>query len=645
MAQARRRLAAILAADAAGYSRLMAANEEATIVALRESRALFRAAIEARGGRVVDTAGDSILAVFDSVVEAIRAANEVQDQLRGRAIEQAGDQPMSFRIGVNLGDIVEEADGSVYGDGVNIAARLESLAEPGGIVVGDLARQAIGDKTDLSFADAGEHRVKNIAQPVRAFAVVRDGSGRVPVTGAKQTRSRQFVAVFVAAALLFAGIVAWQSKVLLERKASNEAAEQGAADAVEEAPLALPEGPSIAVLPFENLSNDAEQDYFADGVTEEIITALTRFSDLFVFGRNTTFQYQGETVDIERLRDELGVRYVLLGSVRRAGDRVRVSAQLIQAEDGAQLWGENYERDLSVDGIFAIQDQITEKIVGTIAGAHGVMARAGADAKQNIPTASLDAYDCVLRVHEIRRSITPEGRDAARACLERAVEAAPNYSDAWASLALVYVLEYSIAFDGPRDAVERGLEAARRAVELDPTSAWAHLALARGLFFQQDVDQAIDEALEAVRLNPMNADIVGTAGYYIAFAGQRDTGRALIDRAIALNPVHPTWYLIPDFYEYYANRDYDRALEVAKESAAGRASWRSHMRLAIAHAQVGELAESQAALEELLAGQPDFPRFFRDWAEKWNFAPEEVQHVIEGLRKAGLDIADMAMVQ
>ena len=640
MAEAKRRLAAILAADAAGYSRLMGLDEASTIATLHDSRALFRTAIEARRGRVVDTTGDSVLAVFDSLVEAVHAAIEVQDALAERNAERPPDRRMAFRIGVNLGDIVEQDDGTVYGDGVNVAARLESLAEPGGVMVSDLARQAIGEKLDVELADAGKHTVKNISEPVRAYAVVRGGGSGLAhaLTGDKKTRI--FVAAFTVVALAFAGIVAWQSYAFLKRSADQGVETVASA---EDEGLALPNGPSIAVLPFENLSSDPDKDFFADGVTEEIITALTRFSDLFVLARNTTFQFKGQPVDIDQLREELGVRYVLQGSVRRAGDQVRVSVQLVQASDGAQLWADSYERDLSADGIFAIQDQITEKIVGTIAGAHGVMARAAETSVRAVPPENLDAYECVLRVHALRRSITVEGREEAQACLERAVELEPTYSDAWASLALVHVLEYGSDSDAKPESLERGLEAARRAVELAPTSAWAHLALARALFFQDDLDQAIDEALEAVALNPMNADIVGTAGYYIAFAGESDTGRALIERAIALNPVYPTWYLIPEFYAHYSNRDFDRALEAAKASAGGGSSWRSHMRLAIAYAQSGDQASSAQAVAELLTAKPDFVAFVGDWMRRWNFDPEAANHVIDGLRKAGLAIPDLAV--
>jgi len=642
MVEAKRRLAAILAADAAGYSRLMGLDEAATIAALHDSRALFRTAIEARRGRVVDATGDSVLAIFDSLVEAVHAAIEVQDALAERNAERPADRRMAFRIGVNLGDIVEQDDGTVYGDGVNVAARLESLAEPGGVIVSDLARQAIGEKLDVELADAGKHTVKNIAEPVRAYAVVRDGGSGFAraVKGDKKTRI--FVAAFTVVALAFAGVIAWQSNAFLKRGA-DQGTETIASAEVEG--LALPKGPSIAVLPFENLSSDPEKDFFADGITEEIITALTRFSDLFVLARNTTFQFKGQPVNIDQLREELGVRYVLRGSVRRAGDQVRVSTQLVQASDGAQLWADSYERDLTADGIFAIQDQITEKIVGTIAGAHGVMARAAETSARAIPPANLDAYECVLRVHALRRAISAEGQVWARSCLERAVEVEPNYSDAWASLAMVYVITYSSDLTPDRDLLDRALVAARRAVELDATSAWAHLALARVLFFDKDLDRAVAAAEAAVELNPMNADIVGTAGYYLAFAGKEDTALALIDRAIALNPVYPSWYLIPQFHAHYRNRDYEQALEVAKATAVGGTSWRAHMRLAIAHAQVGDRDGSQEALDQLIAARPDLIRFIGDWLRKWNFAPEDAQHLIEGLRKAGLDVTDLAMVE
>jgi adenylate cyclase len=337
MAEAKRRLAAILAADVVGYSRLMGADEEATIAALNASRNIFRDHITRRQGRIVDTAGDSVLAVFDSVVEAVRAAVEIQKNLAVRDSNLPEDRRMRFRIGVNLGDIVEQADGTIYGDGVNVAARLESLAEAGGICLSDSAHMLADGKLDAEFESIGEHTVKNITKPVRAYRVQ---SGNPSVT--KDARLS----------------------------------------------LKLPDKPSIAVLPFDNLSGDPEQEYFADGIAEDLIAALSRFRWLFVTARNSTFAYKGRSLDVRQVGQELGVRYVLEGSVRKGGNRVRVTVQLIDAVTGNDLWADRFDRD--VIDLFALQDEITEAIVASVGPELDVLER---DRARRTPPENLDAWE------------------------------------------------------------------------------------------------------------------------------------------------------------------------------------------------------------------------------------------------------------
>ena len=312
MAKAKRRLAAILAADVAGYSRLMGDDERATMDTLNAYRAIFRQHIADHDGRVVDTAGDSVLAVFGSVVEAVESAVEVQAQIAVSNADLAEPRRMLFRIGINLGDVIEQDDGSLYGDGVNVAARLESLAEPGGICLSESAHMQAEGKVESAFEDIGEHEVKNIAKPVRAYRV----------------------------------------------------AGGDAAPAAAEPALGIPDKPSIAVLPFTNMSGDAEQDYFSDGITEDLITELSRFRELFVIARNTTFTYKGKAVNVEQVGRDLGVRYVLEGSIRKAGNRVRITAQLIDAKTGGHVWAERYDRVL--EDIFELQDEITRQMVGTL---------------------------------------------------------------------------------------------------------------------------------------------------------------------------------------------------------------------------------------------------------------------------------------
>ena len=347
----KQRLAAILAADVAGYSRLMGEDEPATVAALREHRELFRQHIEANAGRVVDMAGDSVLAVFDATAGAVAAAMATQKALGESNAALPAERRMRFRIGVNLGDIREAADGTVYGDGVNVAARLEGLAAPGGICVSDKVHAEVRGKLDLSFADLGEHQVKNIAEPVRAYGLLAEGETAPARRGARKFPAAVLAGVAAVLALaIVIGVVFWPS------------------GDPEDPILAMPSGPTIAVLPFDNMSGDPEQEYFSDGITEEIITELSRRSNLFVIARNSTFRYKGQSVDVRQVGQELGARYVLEGSVRKSGGTIRVTVQLVAATDGTHLWTETYERELSGENLFDVQDQITENVVGAIGG-------------------------------------------------------------------------------------------------------------------------------------------------------------------------------------------------------------------------------------------------------------------------------------
>ena len=387
-----RKLAAILAADVAGYSRLMADDERATVRTLTQYREVFAEHVAAHRGRIVDTAGDSVLATFDSVVEAVEAAVEIQRAL-GECNEALDEhRRMHFRIGVNLGDIIHRDDGTIYGDGVNAAARLEALAAPGRVMLSGSAHEQVEGKLDVGLADAGSHEVKNIVKPVRAWRVVLGGDEVVTDLPTKP-RGRLFAAAAIAI-LVAAGFSAWW----LIREASPTmmtASGRPTADPV----LAMPTGPTIAVLPFDNLGGDPEQDYFADGLTEDIITALSRFGELRVIARNSTFQYQGQATDIREVGSALGADYVLEGSVRRADDALRIAAQLLDVRDGAHIWSEQFDRDLTADAIFAIQDTITVEVPSAISGYNGAIATQRLAEATGNRTEDLAAYECVLLVY------------------------------------------------------------------------------------------------------------------------------------------------------------------------------------------------------------------------------------------------------
>ena len=407
----RRKLAAILSADVVGYSSLMAANEAATIETLTSYRDIIARLVVRRGGRVINAPGDALLAEFPSAVEAVQAAIEIQKSLEGHNIELEPERRMQFRIGVNLGDVIEEADGTIYGDGVNIAARMEALAEGGGVCISSTVYDAVEGKLSYGFDFLGDQQVKNIAKPVRVYRV--RGEPRPPVARPPSKRSMRWQIAVLALALLVLGAVgAWLYR---DRwmPAPEEAAEHPVLDAFN--------GPSIAVLPFVNLSGDAKQEYFSDGLTEDLITQLSRASrDLHVLARNTAFQYKGKAVDVSKLGRELGVRYVLEGSVQRTEDDLRVAAQLIDTQTGAHVWADRFDRKIA--DIFIVQDEIISRIVGEIAGSYGAIERNEANAAARKSPEQIQAYDLVLRARAaIQWDWTSETFRAARQALQQAI--------------------------------------------------------------------------------------------------------------------------------------------------------------------------------------------------------------------------------
>ena len=486
-----RRLTAVVAADVAGYSRLMAADEEGTLADLKSHRrALIGPKIKQHRGRIVKTTGDGVLLEFASVVDAVRCAVEVQRGMVARNEAVAQEMRIEFRIGIHVGDIIID-DNDIFGDGVNIAARLEGIAEPGGICISDDAHHQIRGKVDISYDDMGQRTLKNIAEPVRAWRV-RVGSN---ATSAMQPNPSARPAQI----------------------------------------LALPDKPSIAVLPFQNMSGDPEQEYFTDGMVEDITTALSRFKSLFVIARNSTFTYKGKAVDIKQVGRELGVRYVLEGSVRKAGGRVRITGQLIEAAIGHHVWADHF--DGSLEDVFELQDRVTESVVGAIEPS---LALAEINRGRSKPTESLDAYDCYLRALLPFYLHTRDGNETSVMWLSRAIDLDPDYASAKALLAVVLQMR---AVQGWANAADR-----TRAVELakealiagrdDPmVLCWVALVLA---YFAQEYEQALAVADRAVALNPNSAQLLGYSAWVYCFACfNLEKAIEYFDRAIRLSPRDP----------------------------------------------------------------------------------------------------------
>ena len=589
MAGAKRRLATILSADAVGYSALMGDDERATVATLNACRDVFRTRVAEHDGRVVDTAGDSVLAVFDSVVEAVECAAEVQADLEERNGQLPEHRRMLFRIGVNLGDVIIQDDGTIYGDGVNVAARLEGLAEPGGICISSSAHEQVEGKTHLDFQDIGEHEVKNIARPVRAYRVVVRGQA-TPVT-------------------------------------PNEA-------------RATPDKPSIAVLPFDNLSGDPEQEYFVDGIAEDLITALSGMRWLLVTARNSTFSYKGQSPDVRQVGRDLGVRYVLEGSVRKGGNRVRISAQLIDASDGNHIWAQRYDRELA--DIFDLQDEITLTIAGAIEPELAQIERERARRK---PAGNLDAWDLCQRGLWHMWQFNKDDNAKAQRLFRRAIEIDPRFAAAHANLSFSHFLDSVLAYgDSPLQSIALAETAAKQAITIDDKDATAHYTLGRILTARGDYPAAIAELRAALELNPSFALAHHGLGLALLFSGQAAEAVPEFDTAARLSPHDPYMWL------FETNRasarialgQFEEAERFARSAIRrpGAGFW-AYAALASALGHLGRIEEARPALDKLLELKPEFsPEFFDSvWI---GVDPSFTTPYFEGLRKAGLDVPDEA---
>ena len=582
-----RRLAAIFAADMVGYSRLMSADEEGTIARQKTHRSeLIDPKIAEHGGRIVKLMGDGMLVEFASVVDAVRCAVEVQQAMAERERDVPEDKRIRYRVGINLGDIVIDGD-DILGDGVNIAARLEAMAVSGGIVISRSARDQVRDRLDLRLEDMGEHEVKNIARPVRMFRVLLDDSA-APTAVAAQPN-----------------------------------------------PGAAPDDkPSIAVLAFENMSGDPEQEYFADGIAEDIITELQKFREFIVIARNSSFTYKGSAVDIKRVAEELGVRYVLEGSVRKAGARVRITGQLIDAPTGAHLWAERYDRGL--DDIFAVQDEITQSIVGAIAP--GIVS-AEIQRAQRKDAGQLGAWDCVMRAHALTMQFAQEYVAEAGRLLSQAIELDPENVTALSELAFIQHLEGVWGWsDSPMDSMVQLDELARRAVAIDDRSASAHVALAIAEIFNGRHDDAKQRLERAIQLNPNLAWAHGYLGVVLSFSAELEAALLSMETAIRLSPHDPLlviWYAAPAWGALCIER-YEDAVEFAKKARSHNPDFPdTHIMLASACGHTGRIDEGKVALDEFQRHLPGLtvgdPRLIRPFKR-----PGDQERFLEGLRKAGL---------
>ena len=581
----KRKLTAILSADVEGYSRLMGEDEDATITTLTSYRELMTTLIHKHRGRVVDSPGDNLLAEFLSVVDAVRCAVEIQEELRVRNAELPENKRMHFRIGINLGDVVQEEE-RIYGDGVNITARVEGLAEGGVICVSGTVFEQVESKLALDFDYLGEQTVKNIKKPIRVYR-----------------------------AKMESGV----SDVELSRE------------------LPLPDKPSIAVLPFVNMSGDPEQEYFSDGITEEIITGLSKIPRMHVIARNSTFTYKRKPVKAQQVGKELGVQYILEGSVRKAGNRIRVTAQLIDTITGYHLWAERYERELA--DIFALQDEITMKILTALQ----VELTDGEQALlHNKSTSNLEAWGYSVRASEYLESGTKEGMAKARGLLEQAVALDPEHVGAWAELAFSHWFDARFGWsDCPPESIRQTSIIAQKVLSLDDTNPAVHALMGCIHLYLREYEQAIKEAERALTLGPGFAFIHALAAHIFRFSGKLEQAIAMINKAMRLQPYLTSWYLMELAMSYYCIGRYEEATELAEQLrrlAQNRGEeivWVAHLMLAMNYVRLGRDQEARLAAAEVIRLYPDYSLEI-DRRYSCYKDPHIIERQHEDLRKAGL---------
>ena len=591
-----RRLAAILAADVVGYSRLMSADETGTLAAVKTCLSeVIAPAVAGHGGRIVKLMGDGALAEFPSAVEAVAAAADIQNAVNDRGLGQPDDTRLRLRIGVNLGDIIaEDGDGGdIHGEGVNLAARLEGLAEPGGIAVARSVYEQVKGKLDLVFEDLGGRAVKNIPEPVHVFRV------RLETAGEEAPRKP------------------FEAEIGLD--------------------FSIPDTPSIAVLPFTVMGDDPEQDFFADGVAEDIITALSKISRLLVVARTSTFIYKGRAVDVKQVSREQGVRYVLEGSVRKAGKRVRVSAQLIDATTGHHLWAERYDRDL--EDIFAVQDEIVREIVTAL----DVQLREGEQHRVwSRGTKSLEAWECVRLATDDVLGGSAEKRPRATELIERALALDPDYAIAWAMRGWIYFNEADVGGGlGDRARFDRAQAGAfrcgRRALEADPNCAEAYGVLALTHLNAGEHDLALEMTDKAIALAPNNAELLGgVASAVMRKSGRPERGAELVKKAMRLSPFYRPGLLRALGNNYRLSGRLEAAVACYRESIKRETGYLAvYVNLASVLGELGRLDEARAAADEVLRQEPDFS--ISAYAKGLAYRnPEDLARIADGLRRAGL---------
>jgi len=578
----KRKLTAILCADVKGYSRMMGEDEVGTFHTLSEYLEIMNTIIAAHRGRVFSSPGDAILTQFASVVDAVQCAVEIQEKIEAKNANIPEDRKMQFRIGVNLGDVIEKEE-QIYGDGVNIAARIEALAEQGGVSISRTVYNHVRNKLKFDYEFQGEYQVKNIAEPIKIYKVLT---------------TREDV-----------------GQLIGKSKAS----------------MSPPKKPSIAVLPFDNMSNDPDQEYFSDGMTDDLITDLSKISGLFVIARNSVFSYKGRNLKIDRISRELGVRFVLEGSVRKAGERIRINAQLIDATTGGHVWAERYDRNLK--NIFALQDEVTKEIVTAL-----VVKLTDEDKKRLVRkgTDNLEAYDYTLRGIEYFFRFTPDENSKARQLFRKAIGLDGKYALGYSWLGWTHWMVWAFGWSVDPQSVDKALELAKKALSLDESLPEVHGLLGKIYLWKKQHDLALAELKRAIALAPNYADVIAGLGEVLHFTGNPEDAILLLKKAIRLNPVAPVWYFHNLGMAYYLTSHYNEAISNLKRVLNRNPNfWPTHIYLAASYIGIEEDEKAHDEITKLLRIVPKFTIEYSKMKLPYKDLAV-IENLIHSLKKAGL---------
>ena len=624
----KRKLTAILSADVVGYSRLMGEDETGTVRTLNAYKEVMTNLIQHYHGRVVDAPGDNVLAEFSSVVDAVECSVEIQKELKTRNTELPENRRMEFRIGVNLGDVIEDGE-QILGDGVNIAARLESLSEAGGICISGTAFDHVKNKVNLGYKYLGEQTVKNIMEPVRVYRVLMEPEAAGKVIGEKKAKPRQWqraILFLVVVLILVVAVIAIYHFYFRPTPRPIEVASK------EKMAFQLPDKPSVAVLPFTNMSGDPKEDYFGDGIAEEIITALSKTPKLFVISRNSTFVYKGKPVSIKEVAETLGVQYVLEGSVRKTGNKVRITAQLIDALSGHHIWAERYEKDL--EDIFAIQDEISLKITSVL----NVKLSDGEIALfLGKGTKNLEAYLKLIQARSLIINLNKENNAQAKKMVEEVITMDPNYPMAYTFLAVIYCYDVILGTSqSPKESIAKGIEMAQKSISLDNKMSYAHGALSLLYVLKNDYDKAISEAEIGVALEPNLAYSYNFLGHALNYSSRYSEAISAFEKTIRLDPIPPYVTLSGLAHSLRSVGRYEESVTIFKKLLQKLPdNLLGQLGLTATYSMMGRDADARAQAKEVLRIDPNFS--VDSYSKRYGYKnKDDWNRYMDALRKAGL---------